>query len=856
MSVESYEEQILKAVEILTDGAIKDLRFDKSILATVESIQDITTGEHKVRFQDGTFSAFSSSPGLYYAPGSLVYVQIPQGDFSERKIILSGKTTLPNNELAEYVNDFIDNKYSEDAKAWIQSWWTPSDEDPADSWTDSLAVHEGDFWYQTDTNNYFRYTLGEEGIYQWEIIQGIHAVSGFLTNENHTVAAAADGAGYDLTGAGGVFKVYNGITEVTNQCDFSGGATKSELTLTISSAGVYSLSGPSWTSNSETFTLNATYNGVTISKVYTITKSLAGVDAEIYEVEIDPPSINRGRDGVLTPSSLTIKAYKRVGNAVVRDNYLGKFKIYENDSSIATYSSTNNEHTYTYSPSSSEVNHIKVELYEAAIEGFGVLLDTQSAVITNDATGGNLLYINEWIPVAEITNSTFPHWSVTTITETPEIINHTIELISSPYNTLTNGCKIITSNTGVDTKASMISDDFKIEDTKKYRFTIWFKKLIENEGVIYFGTKIGGVETNFRTISSSDNLDLDQWYLFVGHVNAYGHNLNDNSSGIYTLEGIKIGETSSDLNWSLGQTESNFYFSSGNNNGEEEVLFYAPRVELCDGNEISIKNFFPIFDLVKNLEDYYNTSFQSLNDDLIISASEKRNLLDFWKNLQADYSSLLNKVNNNTFFSNNVDISSLKNDLIEAYNSLNNYLNNDLKVFNNIGSDTLLLASIQRGGVDMLVSEINSEDIVYFNQIEYWDKKWNDYLAEAKPILEEEMLRIQLDLLSSNDISLGTITDYVMDDLTGQITAITENLDFTDDGLEINTIGSSYKVVISNTAITMWDNTTEKITIDVLTDTINISKLEGVNSINLGGYYFKKETPSGHPPQLTIKYSG
>ena len=44
---------------------------------------------------------------------------------------------------------------------------------------------------------------------------GTSAVSGFLTNESHTVAAAADGTGYSLVTAGGNFKVYSGTTDVT-----------------------------------------------------------------------------------------------------------------------------------------------------------------------------------------------------------------------------------------------------------------------------------------------------------------------------------------------------------------------------------------------------------------------------------------------------------------------------------------------------------------------------------------------------------------------------------------------------------------------------------------------------------------
>ncbi|WP_250482622.1 hypothetical protein, partial [Caballeronia sp. GACF5] len=89
-------------------------------------------------------------------------------------------------------------------------------------------------------------------------------------NEVHTVAAAADGTGYSLTGAGGNFEVFFGGANVRTTSTFSivggtdGGAnwtqTKNGLTMTISElSGVYTLSGASWTTDTETFTLRAVY---------------------------------------------------------------------------------------------------------------------------------------------------------------------------------------------------------------------------------------------------------------------------------------------------------------------------------------------------------------------------------------------------------------------------------------------------------------------------------------------------------------------------------------------------------------------------------------------------------------------
>lgn len=113
---------------------------------------------------------------------------------------------------------------------------------------------------------------------------GVNSVIGYLSNESHTVAADADGTGYSLTGSGGRFHVFDGVSDVTGlgpNYDVFVTDTKNGLTISIdATTGLYNLSGTSWTSDQENFTLRAIYNGVTIKRVYTISKSKAGDEGE------------------------------------------------------------------------------------------------------------------------------------------------------------------------------------------------------------------------------------------------------------------------------------------------------------------------------------------------------------------------------------------------------------------------------------------------------------------------------------------------------------------------------------------------------------------------------------------------
>lgn len=105
---------------------------------------------------------------------------------------------------------------------------------------------------------------------------GANAISGLLTNESSTVAAASDGTVASYASAGGTFKVWDGTTEKTGTSVtysvVSGSA--SGVTISIANTGVYTISDMSADTGSAT--LRAVYGGVTIDKIYTIAKSKAG----------------------------------------------------------------------------------------------------------------------------------------------------------------------------------------------------------------------------------------------------------------------------------------------------------------------------------------------------------------------------------------------------------------------------------------------------------------------------------------------------------------------------------------------------------------------------------------------------
>ena len=100
----------------------------------------------------------------------------------------------------------------------------------------------------------------EDAVTLFALEEGKGGLVGFLTNEAHVVPSNAAGGSYLLTGSGGTFKVFKGVTQLNSNVSYSvsGGttsgtvnsATSQGLTFSINtSSGVYTLSGATgWSS--------------------------------------------------------------------------------------------------------------------------------------------------------------------------------------------------------------------------------------------------------------------------------------------------------------------------------------------------------------------------------------------------------------------------------------------------------------------------------------------------------------------------------------------------------------------------------------------------------------------------------
>ena len=93
----NIENSICDAIDILVKQAIDSANFDKTIQATIINCSEPSIGEYLVKYQDSKFYAYASNPDITYNSGALVYLLVPEGDFSNHKTIIGAVKNLGAN---------------------------------------------------------------------------------------------------------------------------------------------------------------------------------------------------------------------------------------------------------------------------------------------------------------------------------------------------------------------------------------------------------------------------------------------------------------------------------------------------------------------------------------------------------------------------------------------------------------------------------------------------------------------------------------------------------------------------------------------------------------------------------------
>lgn len=97
-----YNETLCQAIDIIIAQRISEVNFDRTILCTITDDSKKDKGEYTVTDGSVTFQAFAETDRFY--KNNQVYVEIPMGDFSNRKLIIGRHTTEDDEKPLAYVS--------------------------------------------------------------------------------------------------------------------------------------------------------------------------------------------------------------------------------------------------------------------------------------------------------------------------------------------------------------------------------------------------------------------------------------------------------------------------------------------------------------------------------------------------------------------------------------------------------------------------------------------------------------------------------------------------------------------------------------------------------------------------------
>lgn len=105
-------DDIFKSIDIIIDGRLQGLKFDKTITCSILSNKNAARGEYTVTDGATTFKAYSDV--TTYQVNQYVYVKVPNGSFNNKKII-TGRYVEENSEYYTYIpplDSFIDMSHN------------------------------------------------------------------------------------------------------------------------------------------------------------------------------------------------------------------------------------------------------------------------------------------------------------------------------------------------------------------------------------------------------------------------------------------------------------------------------------------------------------------------------------------------------------------------------------------------------------------------------------------------------------------------------------------------------------------------------------------------------------------------
>lgn len=143
-------DKLLEAMSKIADTSDSKLKYDKTVIMEIVQLVDASTGEYAVKYQGNTLQAFTRNLDDKYSTGDSVYVKIPEGDFTNQKII---ESKVSNSSSDEQERNIISNTIIDVEPSWFsEKMYGALDENPF-SLVSGQNIESQDIWTRAGASN-------------------------------------------------------------------------------------------------------------------------------------------------------------------------------------------------------------------------------------------------------------------------------------------------------------------------------------------------------------------------------------------------------------------------------------------------------------------------------------------------------------------------------------------------------------------------------------------------------------------------------------------------------------------------------------------------------------------------------
>ena len=103
-----YQESILQAIDYLVNNRIDKINKDQTITGTIANCDNALTQQYSVNYNGGLITAYAQE-GASYKQNQEVYILVPEGDFSKRKVILGKASQVTEDDNITFVSSLLNN---------------------------------------------------------------------------------------------------------------------------------------------------------------------------------------------------------------------------------------------------------------------------------------------------------------------------------------------------------------------------------------------------------------------------------------------------------------------------------------------------------------------------------------------------------------------------------------------------------------------------------------------------------------------------------------------------------------------------------------------------------------------------